>query len=388
MKTAHKLGFISAVAATILFSGCGGGGSSSSPANTLESVSKTITVERGPLLDANVTDALGHGAIELGAGEYTFDHNPEYPISATGGYIDVNRDGKIDAGEVRNELKLKALSGDVVTMATTLASDANKTKVLEDKFGLSKEQIDTMTPGKSKEIEAFSNTVYAYAIDNGYKDPSKIPADDLQTLVNDYKAKRDAYIADGKSAGEHEQNVMDGLSIKTLDNADATKAQEDFDARMQENKHNHGELFGSSSSMGQHSSEAGQHSSDFGGDIGQHSSEMSSEATQHSSEIGQHSSDFGGDMGQHSSEMSSEATQHSNDFGGDTSGAGQHSSEAGQHSSDFGGDMGQHSSEMSSEAGQHSSQAGEHSDNEGEHSSAGEIFNQNYTMRTTQAISI
>ncbi len=400
MKIAHKLGFISTIAAALLFSGCGDSGSSTPSADV--STSKTITVERGPLLDANVTDALGHVAVELGAGKYAFDHNPEYPISATGGYIDVNRDGKIDAGEVKNELMLKTQSGDVVTMATTLASDANKTKVLQEQFELTKEQIETQTPGKSKDIEAFSNTLYAYAIENGYSDPSQIPTDELEALVDDYKLKRDAYKTDEHNAGEHEQEVMDGLSIVTLDDADAVKAQADLDVKLEENRQHHSELFGSSSSIAQHSSEAGQHSSEFAGEMGQES-QHSSEAAQHSSEAGQHSSEFAGEMGQEG-QHSSEAGQHSSEFAGEMSGQEtQHSSEAGQHSSDFGGEMGQegqYSSEASqhSEAGQHSSEAGQHSseaENEDGHdngenhsSSAGGFFNQNSTMRTTQAISI
>jgi hypothetical protein len=259
MKLTKKLGFISTVAAALLFSGCGEGGGSSTPVTP--TATKIITVERGPLLDANVTDALGHSAVELGNGEYAFDHEPEYPITATGGYIDIDRNGVIDAGEVKNELELKTQSGDVVTMATTLASDENKTKILQEQFELTQEQIQTQTPSQSQAIEAFSNTLYAYSIENGYKNPSEISTDELEALVDEYKTHHEAYKEDGHSVGEHEQELMDGLSIVTLDDADAQQAQEQLISALQENQQEHEEFFHSSSSSdiatGSHSSVAG-----------------------------------------------------------------------------------------------------------------------------------
>ncbi len=428
MRTANKLGFISFAAAALLFSGCGSGGSSNNSTPAVEVPTPTvITVERGPLLDANVTDAQGHVAVEIGAGEYAFDHNPEYPVTAKGGVIDVNRNGKIDAGEVKNELELTAQSGDVVTMATTLASDGNKTKVLEEQFGLTKEQIETQTPSQSKEIEAFSNTLYEYSVEKGYANPSDIPSAELETLVDEYKAKREAYQTDGQTPAEREQVVMDGLSLVTLDDADALQAQEELGTKLEENRKEHEELFNhSSSSMGQeagsHLSEAGEHSSEMSeetgshsSEAGEHSSEMSEETGSHSSEAGEHSSEISEETGSHTSSIGAEM----GDFGSHPSEAETHSSEGQAHSSEMSGETGSHTSSIgaemgdfgshSSEAETHSSEAhsssemggdfGSHSsendtdnedneDNEGHSSSAGTVFNQNSTMRTTQSISI
>ncbi len=383
MRTANKLGFISFAVAALLFSGCGDSGSSSNPAPAVEVPTPTvITVERGPLLDANVTDAQGHIAVEIGAGEYVFDHNPEYPVTATGGVIDVNRNGKIDAGEVKNELELTAQSGDVVTMATTLASDANKTKILQEQFDLTQEQIETQTPTQSREIEAFSNTLYEYSIENGYENPADIPSDELETLVDDYKVKREAYQTDKQTPAEREQVVMDGLSLVTLDDADALQAQEELGTKLEENRKEHEEFFNtSSSSMGQ---EAGSHSSE-----GQaHSSEMGGELSSHTSSIGAEMGDFGS----HSSEAethSSEGQAHSSEMGGET---GSHSSEVGEHSSEMGGETGSHTSSIGAEMGDFGSHSSENDtdnkDDKGHSSSAGTVFNQNSTMRTTQSISI
>ena len=256
MKTKYTLGLLSAITAALVLTGCGEGGSSSSstPTDIPEAAAKIITVERGPLLDANVTDALGHTAVELGNGQYAFDHEPEYPISAVGGYIDINRDGKINAGEVKNELILKTQDGSVVTMATTLAFDAEKQAVLQEQYELTKEQILTQTPGDSKAIEAFSNTLYQYSIENGYTDPSKIPTDKLKELVDDFKTALETYKTDGENPAKHEQEIMDTISIITLDNADAKQVQEEIQNQLEENKQQFEDFFNQHSSQAQESS--------------------------------------------------------------------------------------------------------------------------------------
>ncbi len=258
MKLSQKLGFISTVAAALLFSGCGEGGSSTTPSDAVSTAAKVITVERGPLLDANVTDAKGRVAVEIGEGRYAFEDEPQYPVTARGGYIDVNRDGEINAGEVKNELELRTESGDVVTLATTLASDEVKKEILQEQFELTQEQIQTQTPSESTDIEAFSNVVYEYAINHDYKDLSEIPADELETLVNDYKAQRDEYKTDGHTVAEHEQAVVNTLSVVTLDDAEAQQAQQEQEERLQKAQETHKELFNNFSADAQdvHSSVA------------------------------------------------------------------------------------------------------------------------------------
>jgi len=241
MKIVKNLSIISTVVATLLLSGCGSDGTT-----TLTEVAdqtRVITVERGPLLDANVTDAAGESAVELGEGRYAFEHEPRYPITATGGYIDVDRNGKIDAGEVKNELQLSTHSGDVITMATTLAGSSEKLEILQTNFELTKEQIETQVPSHSQAIEAFSNTLYSYSIENGYTNPSQIPSDVLQSLANEYKEQRESYKGDGQSLHEHEQAVMDALPVVTLDDADAQQVQEQLQEKLDEGSHHFEDIF-------------------------------------------------------------------------------------------------------------------------------------------------
>ncbi len=241
MKIVKNSSIISMVVATLLLSGCGSDGTTT--LTEAADQSRVITVERGPLLDANVTDEQGHVAVELGEGRYAFDHEPHYPITATGGYIDVDRNGKIDAGEVKNELQLSTHSGDVITMATTIAGSSENLEILQSSFELTKEQIETQVPSHSQAIEAFSNTLYSYSIQNGYTNPSQIPSDILQGLANTYKEERESYRGDGQSVHEHEQAVMNTLPVVTLDNADAQQVQEQLQEKIDESSHHFEDIF-------------------------------------------------------------------------------------------------------------------------------------------------
>ena len=89
--------------------GCGGGGSSSDGTSTNsgasglseESVTSTdVTVERGAVYNSVVTDANGQIAIQKdGQNVYTFAITPVYPITVTGGVVDVDGNG-IDEGDI------------------------------------------------------------------------------------------------------------------------------------------------------------------------------------------------------------------------------------------------------------------------------------------------
>ena len=329
---------ISIVTASFLLSGCGDGGSSATPIQKSESL---ITVERGPLLDANVSDAQGQIATERGNGQYAFSDEIVYPITAVGGYIDIDRNGKIDAGEVENNLKLQSSEGDVVTLATTLALDEKKAEVLKNEFGLTQEEIEKETPSKSTAIEAFSDTLYAYSIENGLSNPSQITTEQLKVLATDFKEKKEAYKSDGADAGKHEAVLVSSLHMVTLDNADAEAAQERLEEKLKMPEQ------AGQPGMGSHSSESQMDSHSSESQMGSHSSQ--SEMGSHSSESqmdGSHSSqpEMGGQFGQ--DEMDSHSSE---------SQMGSHSSES-QMDGQFGqGEMDSHSSE--SQMGSHSSES-------------------------------
>lgn len=123
------------VLVALAFNGCG---SSSQDVNTI--VDSTIMdskdilpiysviVERGAVLDANVTDANGSVATQVSDtnNTYIFENEPVYPISAEGGWIDVDGDGNLTEVDVTLDINLTSYS-DVITPTTTYCSDENET---------------------------------------------------------------------------------------------------------------------------------------------------------------------------------------------------------------------------------------------------------------------
>ncbi len=249
MKTVQKIGFISTVAAALLFSGCDSSnvqdtsGDTTTGTTTTTNTTKIITVERGPLLDANVTDAEGHVAVEVGEGKYAFDHEPEYPVTANGGYIDVNYNGQVDAGEVKNAIELQTAEGNVITMASTVASDDNLSVIFENDFNITKEEVQTKTPKDSKIIEAFSNVLYKFVIDNDLKNPSEIDREDFKALLAEFKDTLERYRNDGREAAEHEQEVMDGLAVDRVEDGEDQEVRDRHDKKLKDNRENHKKFF-------------------------------------------------------------------------------------------------------------------------------------------------
>lgn len=130
---------LSVLTATFLV-GCGGGGgsSSSTSASTIETNTSTeVIVERGALLGATVKDANGQESTSLNTNSnvYIFTTTPVYPITATGGYIDVNADGIIDTNDVAFTGILKSYSTVVTPITTYIATgvtEADRTAKLAE----------------------------------------------------------------------------------------------------------------------------------------------------------------------------------------------------------------------------------------------------------------
>jgi len=212
MKSSY---LISLAVATALFSGCGSSSSSTVP-ETLTPTT-TITVERGPILKAMVVDANGQQAKEDGNGKYTFTSAPEYPVMATGGFIDIDRDGIVGIGDVVSDINLTTLSGNVVTVATTLASNP-KTKIELDKMArslnITAEDILNKTPSESKEIEAISNIMYKYMKENNITDLLDVQDQKLIDLniSAEVEAEYAFYVSDtNHDFKKNEKDLMDDL---------------------------------------------------------------------------------------------------------------------------------------------------------------------------------
>lgn len=199
-----------------LLSACGGGGTAvgAGAAANAPAVSDTFTVERGPLLFTNLLDAHGFPANSAGNGNYFFMNNvPAYPLKTTGGYIDVNRNGIIDAGDVKaGELSLRSLStGLSVTLASTIANNpAIKDKLI--RLGFTESQLAYNLPSNDKMIAALSDEIYAYWAQNPSVDLTQLSVEAFDSLTSAIQTRIAQYQASTATATQLEQVLITELS--------------------------------------------------------------------------------------------------------------------------------------------------------------------------------
>ena len=221
MKKIYMSGLIGA---SVLLSGCGGAsgsssvggvqnntGTSTTSSSTTATQKKTTTIQvvRGPVLGAIVKDAQGKVATSQGEGNYTFTGNVTYPVVAIGGIIDVNRDGIVGPGDVKNDLNMTTTSGNVITMVTTYEADP-KTKSMIDSvaktLNIATADLHTKTPLDSTKIEAMSNILYKHAQDNN------VTTDAFTQIGNEIKTEFTSY------TGSHDSQKVEQTLISTLVN--------------------------------------------------------------------------------------------------------------------------------------------------------------------------
>lgn len=263
-------------AATLLLIGCGTASDTSTATD--------ITVERGPLLYASVTDADGQEAVMQGYGVYRFENLPVYPVTSSGGYIDMNRNNVVDEGDLNaSALKLRTSQGTAATIVTTLAADNALKAMLQNEYNLSQTALFNATPSTDKTIAALSDEVYKYAVENNISDPSQITLQAMETLRTQIAARIEAYEASDLDAGELEQAlVQNELSLKVMTQTEA----ENVETKMQRQSSSSSEDESSSSSVGQSSSSSADQSSSKNGscDSSCSASSQSSDASEeHSS---------------------------------------------------------------------------------------------------------
>ncbi len=236
MKKLYSFSMGSVILASILLSGCG-------DAKKDVNNEKVFTVERGPLLNAKLIDNNGQLAIEVVQGRYVFINKVSYPVTATGGYIDINYNGKVDKGEVKNNIELQAFNGEVVTIATSLFAENAMQAIIKDDFNISSEVVESKTPFTSKKIEAFSNTVYAYMINNYMNSPSEISIQELKALTSTFNTTLEKYQVDNKIVAENEQEIVDTLSVDVVTDSEAVTIQNIINQKFLDNKKEHQQLF-------------------------------------------------------------------------------------------------------------------------------------------------
>jgi hypothetical protein len=176
-----------------------------------QSALSEVTVERGPVLMAMVMDANGQRAQDLGNGRYGFHATPAYPIKTYGGYIDVNRNGLVDTGDVAmGRLVMKAENGTVVTLLSTLAQNPDIYQQLKG-LGLTDEHIFNQTPSQNKVVAAVSDEVYKYCVENGISDPAdpkSFDATQFASLQSAIQARILTYLAADTDVATLEQELI------------------------------------------------------------------------------------------------------------------------------------------------------------------------------------
>jgi hypothetical protein len=242
MNNLKNIGLSFAVisALSLGLTGCG----SSDTAATTTSSGQDVEVERGPVLMATVKDADGQIATYADAMKpvYHFRNKITYPVTVTGGYIDVNQDGKLDGNDTAldKNITMKSFSN-VVTPITTMASaglaDGNTTgfekkiQELADSFGVSVTELKKR-PSKANTIKValLANIIYGKQV--GGKAIADINATDVNSSLSDYNTS-DITDFDKKSLSEKVialeeakmKTLVDSHKISMLDESAITKAE-------------------------------------------------------------------------------------------------------------------------------------------------------------------
>ena len=215
---------------SIAFVGCGGGSDATDPSGAISIPMATdISVERGPLLGAMVVDASGRQALHLGNGVYRFASPPTYPIASFGGYIDLDRSGVIDAGDIKaGALTLKSgQSGFAMTLGSTLAGNPELLAALTA-LGFTETQLLNHTPSQDRMIAALSDELYKFAVTRGIGDVSTLSAQDLADLSSAIQSRIERYKTVLDDAATLEQQLVAELreSVDTVDAGEATELAE------------------------------------------------------------------------------------------------------------------------------------------------------------------
>jgi len=229
-RSLNKKNLLLAGMVSALFAGCGGddgvgGGVDATPATPGFAATTTdITVERGPLLESTLIDANGKHGTHLGNGVYRFNMPPTYPVSSMGGYIDLNRSGAVDAGDIKaGTLTLKSSqSGLAITLGSTLASNS---ALLEGLLvmGFTQQQLLNKTPSQDRMIAALSDELYKYAVTHHISDVATITPTELATLSNAIQARVNAYQNMTTDTATLERQLVAELS-GSVDMVDANQA--------------------------------------------------------------------------------------------------------------------------------------------------------------------
>jgi hypothetical protein len=205
-------------------SGCGSSDSSSTtPTTPAVPVTTTdVTVERGPVYDANVTDAAGQVAQQkAGLNVYSFTQTPAYPITVNGGWIDLDGDKIKSVNDMALNTTMQSYSNTVTPM-TTFIADGNQT-VREERIQtllnamnadgtnlVTAEDLLKVASEAPQKVQMTINAVYAEMIQN----PADINQNNILARINMYKNMNvDANMTSKASAMIYENQLLQDSSL-------------------------------------------------------------------------------------------------------------------------------------------------------------------------------
>lgn len=202
MNNSYKIG-LAAVAASLALVGCGGGGTS-----TDTSAGTLVSVSNAPVYNATVTDANGQVASQVpGTYQYQFASAPTYPISASGGWMDINLNETYDAGtDVPLAYTMKSYATTVTPVTTFIADEDEsvreaKLQKLSDDFNISTDILLNIPAEQAISEEAMRLAILAASLTRTKLANGDMNLTDVNTTFNDVM-----------SAGFDETNITTFIS--------------------------------------------------------------------------------------------------------------------------------------------------------------------------------
>ena len=211
--------------------GCGPSGSIDSTNNQSSTTNTdySVTLERGPIFGATVKDANNKIATNTDSSNlniYVFEEEPIYPITVTGGYVDVNYDNKIDTNDIALNVTLSSYSNIISPLNTFIGNDTTRLDFIKSSYGLSEDDIKNNTPSSiSSKTIILSNAIYKLLVNNTSLTTTSV-SNEYTTVNNVYTASFSGETNLKTLATALENDTITTLTISKLTSAEATSANE------------------------------------------------------------------------------------------------------------------------------------------------------------------
>jgi len=153
----------SIILSTLLLGGCNSSSDTDDSTNTTDSITTDITVERGKVYQATVTDSSSPAktaSINTDKNIYTFKGTVTYPVHVIGGWIDVDNDGQITTDDYPLDINMSSNSLNVTPITTYLVDNNQTLSKLSQDTGISQEELLKLPSESSNEAIVLQNSIY------------------------------------------------------------------------------------------------------------------------------------------------------------------------------------------------------------------------------------